>query len=399
MNKITKDFHINNRKRLCEAVPNTVIVLAAHSLLQYSADTAFPFRQDSSFWYFTGVDEPDLLFVLDTTTNEATFLLPEKNEYQNQWDGEFDRDELMRLSGIAKIAPRSELTQILESAKIAKKNVGYLKPLEVVVEPYGFYANPARRKLAEILEQNAHELTDVRLEVARLRQIKQPVEIALIQQAIDITGASLEAVKSSLPSFENESDLQSKLTAEFYSRGALGHGYEPIIASAESAATIHYNRNNKRLQNNSLLLMDVGASYSKYSADISRTWAVGEITKRQRDIYLAVLELQENAFDMLKPGVLLREYQKNMEVLTRRLMKKLNCSNADDRYPHGFSHFLGLDVHDAGDYESALQEGSVITVEPGIYIPGEGIGVRLEDNVLLTKQRITVLSKNIPREL
>jgi Xaa-Pro aminopeptidase len=399
MNKITKDFHIYNRKRLCEAVPNTVIVLAAHSLLQYSADTAYPFRQDSSFWYFAGVDEPDLLFVLDTTKDEATLLLPEKNEYQNQWDGEFDKAELVKKSGIAKILPHSELTNILKSAKKTKKNVGYLKPLEIIVEPYGFYANPARRKLSELLTQNSNELTDIRLAVARLRQIKQPIEIDLIQEAIDITGVSLRAIKDNLLSFKNEADLQNKLTAEFYSRGAQGHGYEPIIASAESAATIHYNRNNKPIKNNSFLLLDVGASFSRYSADISRTWAVGQITKRQKDIHFAVVELQNRAYEILKPGVYIREYQKQMEKLTQAAMKKLQCSNANERYPHGFSHFLGLDVHDAGDYESALEAGAVITVEPGIYIPSEGIGVRIEDNILITKNSIKILSENIPLDL
>jgi Xaa-Pro aminopeptidase len=145
--------------------------------------------------------------------------------------------------------------------------------------------------------------------------------------------------------------------------------------------------------------LDVGAEYLGYSADISRTWSVGNATKRQVDVYQAVLELQDKAFNMLKPGVYVREYQELMEKEAISVVAKLGASFVGDKFPHGFSHFLGIDVHDAGDYEQPLQENSVITVEPGIYLPIEGIGVRIEDDVRITKNGIEILSKNIPRVL
>jgi Xaa-Pro aminopeptidase len=146
-------------------------------------------------------------------------------------------------------------------------------------------------------------------------------------------------------------------------------------------------------------LLDVGAKKYGYSADISRTWIYGKPSDRQRAIYDAVLQLQDKAFSMLKPGVLLREYQQEMEKAASKLMKKLHSDTENEKYPHGFSHFLGIDVHDAGDYESPLVEGMVLTVEPGLYLYDERIGVRIEDNVIVTKNGIKNLSEHIPRDL
>lgn len=399
MNKITKDFYINNRNKLIESIPNTLIVIPAHSMLQSSADTTYPFRQDSNFWYLTGINEPDLLLLVDTKSGESSLVLPERNDYQNQWDGAVDTKNLQNLSGIKVLLTGLNLASKIEEAVVRGQNIGYLKPLDELVQPYGFYSNPSRRKLEEELLKTTDELVDVRLDIARLRQIKQPEEIQLIQKAIDITGDSLKKVKSNLSKFNLESEINSYLTAEFYSRRANGHGYEPIIASSKNAAVIHYNHNNQPIKNDSLILLDVGASYGMYSADISRTWAVGNPSKRQQDVYNAVLEIQNKAISMLKPGVLLKQYQLDVEDLAKKAMKELDCSNAEEKYPHGFSHFLGLDVHDAGDYQLPLSEGMILTVEPGIYLQDEGIGVRIEDNILITKSGNRVLSEKIPRYL
>jgi Xaa-Pro aminopeptidase len=399
MNSINKEFFAHNRKRLSEALPNTLIVIPAHHTMQYSADQAYPFRQDSSFWYFTGINEHDLIFVLDTTKNEATIILSEISDYQKSWDGDLDFDEIKQSSGINKFESRKNLNKIVIQAKKQNKLIGYLKPLDEIVQPYGFYSNPARRKLELYLKKVSIDLVDCRLAIAKLRQIKQPVEVDMIKCAIEITGESLSLVKSEIANLGSETEVQRRLTTEFYAKGAEGHGYEPIVASSGNAAIIHYNKNNKPIQNNSLLLLDVGARYAGYSADISRTWAVGKPSERQNDIYTAVLELQDRAISMLKPGVLLKEYQLEMEKLIKVQMRRLNCSNAEEKYPHGISHFLGLDVHDAGDYDHPLQTGAVLTVEPGIYLTDEGIGVRIEDNIVITESGNDVLSRSISRDL
>jgi Xaa-Pro aminopeptidase len=399
MSKFPVSFFETNRTRLMQQLPNTVIVLAAHTLLQFSADVAYPFRQDSSFWYFTGVDEPDLLLVINSQTQESILLLPEQNSYQKDWDGSLDTKYLTEISGIDKFRLVGELPELLLNAKKKKLKIAYLKPLPERVEPYGFYANPARKLLEGVIKKIEPEPLDIRIEVARQRQVKQKIEIEALQGAIDITAESLSRIKKDVNDYTTEADIERALTVEFYARGADGHGYEPIIASEKNAAIIHYNKNNALVKNNSLLLLDVGAVTDKYTADISRTWAVGSLSQRHKEVHRAVLELQDRAFAILHPGVLLREYQIEMEKLAKKAMKKLKCSNSEDKYPHGFSHFLGLDVHDAGDYDAPLAEGMVLTVEPGIYLSDERIGVRVEDNVLVTKDGIKNLSQKIPREL
>lgn len=403
MKRFRDGFFTRNRKRLAAAFPEHLLVIPAHSAVQYSADQAFPFRQDSSFWYLTGINEPDMLLVVDTDSGESTLLTPSESDYKAKWDGVVNESDLKKVSGIDSILQRSGLCKILSNAKTRGLKVSYLKPLDVIVEPYGFYSNPSRRKLEqELLEDGPLErkdLVDIRQDIARLRMVKQPEEIAAIQNAIDVTAETLAAAKDKLGEFKTEKELERAISAGFYAHGGDGHAYEPIIAGGINAATLHYTANCKRIANSELLLLDVGAQVDGYAADISRTWIVGKPSERQREVFDAVVGLQQKAFDMLKPGILLADYQKALENEAEKIFVKLKCSMAGKQFPHGFSHFLGLDVHDAGDYNAPLVENSVITVEPGIYLPDEGIGVRIEDNVLITKTGIKNLSESIPREL
>lgn len=395
--KFGSDFYRNNRAKLAEALPNSLVVVAAHAQLQLSSDIPYPFRQDSSFWYLCGINEPDLVLVVDTKTGKSCLLLPEQNDYQKEWDGKLNERELKKRSGVESVAGLSELQGLLRQAKKQSQQICHLAPLPEKVEPYGFYSNPARRLLLEQIQEIEAKPKDVRRELARLRQIKSDEELEAITQAIKITADTLRLAKEGLNNFKTENELNNFITAQFYSSGAEGHGYEPIIASGANAATIHYKGNAAPIKNNTLLLLDVGAKVSGYSADISRTWVVGKASDRQKVVFDAVVWLQQQAFSALKPGVKIREYQQMMEELTAKELKKLGV--VAGKYPHGFSHFLGLDVHDAGDYEQPLQAGSVLTVEPGIYLPDEKIGVRIEDNVLITKNGIENLSADIPVEL
>lgn len=393
----SKEFFVGNRRRLTEVLPDSLIVVAAHAALQESADLAYPFRQDSSFWYLTGLSEPGLVLVIDTAQQESVLLVPEQNDYQKEWDGQFAGSRFKAVSGVDEIADRTALNQLLRQSKEDGKQICYLAPLPEVVEPYGFYTNPARRLVEAEINKIEPKPKDIKQELAGLRQIKQASELSAIQQAIDVTGEALSEVRRTLSEFKTEKDLERALSAGFFGRGADGHAYEPIVASGKNAAVIHYNDNAAPLQKNGLLLLDVGAKVSGYAADISRTWALSKPNDRQRSVYEAAVRLQEAAFDMLGPGVLLKDYQQKMEELAARELKKLGVRPG--RYPHGFSHFLGLDVHDAGDYQSPLKAGSVITVEPGIYLPDEGIGVRIEDDVLITDTGIRNLSAGIDKSL
>lgn len=380
-----------------QALPNSLIVLTAHASLQESADTAFPFRQDSNFWYLTGLQEPNALLVIDTKKAEASLLLPKKNEYQDEWDGSLDIAKIKEQTGISDICERSVLSQKLLDAKKLKLQICYITPAPEIIEPYGFYSNPARRVLEAEIRKIEDKPKDIRLDIARLRQIKQPVELDAIQEAINITGKTLLEIKNRLDDFTNEKDLERAITAGFYANGSDGHAYTPIVAGGVNASVIHYTDNNQNLSDSQLILLDVGAKVDGYAADISRTWAYGKPTDIQKTVYDAAIFLQDKAFSLLKAGVDIRQYQEIMEKFAAKEIKKLGGN--PDRYPHGFSHFLGIDVHDAGDYSSPLQVGSIITVEPGLYFKELGIGVRIEDDILITEYGFKNLSEQIPRTL
>ncbi len=393
----SQEFFSGNRQKLSNALPNSLIVIAANAKLQSSADIHFPFRQDSNFWYLTGIDEAGLVLVIDAATSESTILMKGQSQHDKDWDGETDYKLLEEVSGIKNFQPISSLSNMLKSAKKSGKQISYLKPLPEYVEIHGFYSNPARKRLEMEILNVESEPKDVRIEIARLRQVKQPEEIKVLQKAIDITGETLNCIKSNLNNYNSEQEIEKDISINFLKNGANGHGYEPIIAGGKNAATIHYNSNNSTLKNNSVVLLDVGASVGYYSADISRSWVYGKASKRQKDLHNAVLGLQNQAYDILKPGVKIREYQK---IMNDKAIKSFADLNVDiEKFPHGFSHHLGLDVHDAADYESPLAEGAVLTVEPGIYLADEGVGIRIEDNVLITKKGIKVLSSSISTSL
>ena len=397
MNQFSAEFYVGNRERLMQSLPDCLIVIAGHVALQMSADTSYPFRQDSNFWYLAGINEPGLVLVIDTKKGETFLLLPEQNDYQKEWDGENETSEMKNASGINKILSRNQLVDILLEAKKRGLQICYNAPAPEIVEPYGFYSNPARSKLETEIKQVDSNPKDIRMEIARLRQIKQQVEVNALQRAIDITGETLTAVKRNLDNFKTEKELERAISSGFFAHGADGHGYEPIVASGKNACVLHYNKNTDILHKNALVLLDIGAISDGYSADISRVWSIGTSTDMQRAVFEAVCELQDKAFSLLGPGLKIREYQKEMENHAFMAMKKLGLKT--EIYPHGFSHFLGLDVHDAGDYDSPLSPGSVITVEPGIYLSQEEIGVRIEDNVLITENGIKNMSIGIPRSL
>jgi len=401
MLKFSQLFFVKNRLSLAERLPNHLLVISANALVQYSADLHYPFRQDSNFWYLCGVNEPDAVLVIDTDTQISTLLLPKKNDYQSEWDGMSDDKNLQERSGVDKIGSMSELKHLLRSAVQQNKKIGYLAPPKNRIEPYGFYANPARKLLEKKLRRDAEgvELHDVRLSIARLRQVKQPIEIEAIKAAIAVTAKTLSDIKNRLSSFETEKDIERAITAGFYANGGDGHSFEPIVACGKNASVIHYIDNAAELTHKNLLLLDVGTLVNGYASDISRTWSLGGESERQRQIYEACLEIQEKGIAMLRPGLLLRDVHTKLAEYAQEKFEEIDCSMKDKPFPHGFSHHLGLDVHDSGDYSQPLQAGMVITMEPGIYLADEGIGVRIEDDILITENGSENLSEMIPKLL
>ena len=237
--------------------------------------------------------------------------------------------------------------------------------------------------------------------------IKQAPEIAAITAAINITVASFKDATrpAALAKYTHEYELEAAITQGFRKRGAAGHSFEPIIAGGPRAVTLHNLANNARLVADELIVVDIGAEVEHYAADITRTIGLKTVSRRQRAVHEAVVDIQRHAFDLLKPGVLVRDYEVQIEHLMGEKLRELGLISTitpeavRHYYPHATSHFMGLNVHDIGDYDRPLEPGIVMTVEPGIYIPEEGIGVRIEDDVLVTPKGIKILTNKLSREL
>ena len=396
------EFFTNNRRKLRERVGPGLIIITANGLMQRTGDTTFPFRQDSNFWYLTGINDPDLTLVMDD--DKEYVVLPPRDEIRNIFDGSIDVEALKETSGLASILTEAQgWPQLNEKLKTIKE-VAILEPLPRFVRFHDFYSNPSRRHLKErLLRTNSKLKTkDIREDFAALRIVKYPSEIKEIQRAIDITIETLKVVTRKLPKLEYEHEIDALIEYEYRRRGASGVGFQTIVAGGKNASTVHYVANNAKLQRNQLLLVDTGAEINNYTADISRTLAFGRATVRQRAVYDAVKRAQEYAISLIKPGLNFREYEKLVEKYVGEelkdlgLIKKASRKSIRKYFPHATSHYLGLDCHDVGDYYADFQENMVLAVEPGILIPEEGIGVRIEDNVVITKDGCQVMSDKLP---
>lgn len=406
--EFTQSFFMNNRKKLGKMVgADELIVIPANGRMQRSGDTAFQFQQDAHFWYLTGIDEPDIVLVIDAS--ESYLILPEQSEYQQVFDGSPNENILVEQSGVDAVYGYTEGWKRLHGRLRKATQVATLTVPSSYVDVYGMYTNPARSVLVERLRQTNSKLKllDLTKHMVGLRTVKQPVELAAIERAIAITANALQEVTrpTLLRKYAWEYEIEASLSKLFRTEGGSGHAFEPIVASGYNATVLHYIANNGRLSRDSLVVIDVGAAYRQYAADITRTVAIGSPSQRQQDIYAAVKDVQAYAISLLKPGVLLHEYEAKVATYMGTALRQLKLIKDNDTdsirqyFPHATSHHLGLNVHDVADYSQPLEPGMVLTVEPGIYVAAESVGVRIEDDVVITKTGVRVLSDSLPRTL
>ena len=400
----TKTFFIQNRVKLRSSLSQDYpIVLIANGSLQRSADTTYPFQQESNFWYLTGIQEPDLILVINPS--DEYVILPQTNNVKTIFDGEIDVAALQGRSGIKRVYTAAEGWQRLATDVGRSKELYTLSPVARFEPQARTYINPAQQYTLEKLRRRVTGLTahDISRQLQELRMRKQAPELAAIQMAVRITTETIAQVRTAtqLADVQTEFALEAAITHGFRIRGASGHAYAPIVASGKHAATLHYVANSGSIGTNELVVADVGAEYEHYAADITRTFARNKPTARQQAVLDAVIDIQHYAASLLRPGVLLRDYEHAVAAYTGRALYglKLTTNRSDMHavrtyFPHASSHFLGLDVHDAGDYELPLEESMVLTCEPGIYIPEEGIGVRIEDDLVITARGNHNLSAN-----
>ena len=402
----TKDFFAGNRERLRQLFTGTApIVLTANGLLQRNGDSPFRFRQDSNFWYLTGIDLPDVVLVMDK--GKEYLIVPERDMVHEAFDGKIDPEGLTRRSGIEEVyidkAGWKKLGRRLKSCK----HVAVLAPAPAHAD-WGIYSNPARANLdVKIKSYNQSvELLDLRDHLMQMRVIKQPQEMVAIQRAVDVTIEGLIYVsnRKRLASYEYEFEIEADL-ARHFRRANCGHAFDSIVAGGLRACQMHNVENSGKLSADELLLFDVGAENAMYAADISRTISHNEPTRRQAAVHKAVCDVQDYAYSLLKPGIVHMEYEKLVEMYMGEKLRELGVIKTITKeavrkyFPHLMSHYLGLDTHDVGDYRKAMRSGMVMVAEAGIYLPEEGIGVRIEDCLVITDTGPRILSGALSREL
>jgi Xaa-Pro aminopeptidase len=401
------DFFASNRRKLRQAVGGEApIVVTTNGVMQRSGDEPYKFRQDSGFYYLTGIDTPDLVLVM--TTHETYLIAPTLTFEREAFDGAHDTAAFAARSGIDTLYNEKEGWAKLKTALQKHNAVATPAALPEHMKRHGLYANPARRRLISKLKRTVPQLAvqDIRPQLAELRSYKQPAELLALRRAIDITIETIEEIRKPafLRSIHHEYNLEAAISYGFRNRGSAGHAFSPIVAAGKNAATIHHMSNNDPVTEGDMIIVDIGAEFEHYAADISRTLCSRPLEGRKKQVYEAVLAVQNFALSQLKHGCVPLDYEKAVEAYMGEQLRALKLvqeptHEAIRRYfPHATSHFLGLDTHDAGDYRKPYEAGMVITCEPGIYIPEEGIGVRIEDDVLITANGYELLTSACPRQ-
>lgn len=386
-------------------MPGRLVVLSAYQQLQRGNDTAFAFEQEANFWWLTGINAPEWWVIIDGMRDKSWLVSPEISATHQVFDGSLPAEEAIATSGVDAVISRDEADTLLRD--LAKKHsLVYTLGDDPYGKYYDFVQNPAPRAMWKRLERIFTTVEDCRSDLAKLRAIKQPEEIARIKKAIGLTVDTFADIKQKLPELKYEYEVEAEFTYHFRKNGARGHAYEPIVAAGENACTLHYIDNDSRLKKRELLLLDIGASWQGYAADITRTYALGEPTKRQLQVHEATQVAQRQIINLLRPNLDVHDYQQQVDrimveaLLSLELMKdSSDQANYRKYFPHAISHGLGVDVHDSLGAPRYLQPGMVLTVEPGIYIPEEGIGVRIEDDILITAAGHTNLSAKLPTGL
>ncbi|GIV34196.1 MAG: Xaa-Pro aminopeptidase [Chitinophagales bacterium] len=414
---IDPQLFVANRKKFIRQLPKGGMALfLSNELMPRSADSTYPFRQHPDLFYLTGVDQEDTALILfpdcPIEKYREVLFVRKTSELIRIWEGDkLTREEAQKVSGIKTVLWKDEFEGVLKTVMYLAHTV-YLNSNEhdrasARVPDYDLlFARQLRERYP------LHPFARTAPLMAELRAVKSKEEIRLIKQAIAITEKAFRRVLGFVKPGVMEYEVEAEITHEFIRNGASGHAYSPIVASGKSATILHYVSNDKPCREGELLLLDFGAEYANYAADLTRTIPVsGRFTKRQKEVYNAVLRIQREVFKLLKPGKCLDEVNKETgrlvteELLRLKLLKSDEVKKQDPEQPlwrkympHGVSHFLGLDVHDVGNRYKPIRPGMVFTCEPGIYIREEGIGVRLENDVLVTRNGVVDLMKNIPIE-
>jgi Xaa-Pro aminopeptidase len=411
-------FETNRAKFTTKMKPHSLAIFNSNDIYPISADSTMPFEQHRDIFYLSGVDQEESILVLfpdcPKEKHREILFLKETNDHIAVWEGEkLTKEKAFETSGIKTVYWLQDLEKIM---------------FEIMTQCDTVYINTNEHYRANVETETredrftkwlknkypAHAVAKSNPILQRLRSVKEPIEIDLIQKACDITEKGFRRILEFVKPGVWEYEIEAEFIHEFLRNRSKKFAYTPIVASGNNANVLHYVENNQQCKSGDLILLDVGAEYANYSSDMTRTIPVsGRFSERQKAVYNAVLKVKNEATKMLVPGTDWAQYHVEVgklmtsELLNLKLLDKADVQKEDKEWPaykkyfmHGTSHHMGLDTHDYGILTEPMQANMVFTVEPGIYIPDEGFGIRLEDDVVIQKSgEPNNLMKNIPIEV
>ena len=414
---IDKELFIQNRKRLVEQLkPNSVAVFNSSDHMPTSADGNHPFIQQTDLFYLSGIDQDESTLVICPDIKEEKqreiLFLKETNEQIALWEGhKYTKEEGRAVAGIKTVYWNHEFNNIFKQLVLQSDNIylntnEHLRANDRVETRDDRFINWCRQAFP------LHHYERLAPIMHDLRAVKSQIELDLIKKACNITDETFRRLLGFIKPGVWEFEIEAEIYHEFLRNRSKGPAFETIVASGADSCTLHYVKNDKQCRDGDLVLIDFGAEYANYAADVTRTVPVsGEFSKRQKQVYNAVLNVQKAAIKLLMPGITLDEYHKEvgqrmeselirLGLLDSNLVKKQSDDDPlfKKYFPHGTSHYLGLDVHDYGDKYRPLEPGMVLTCEPGIYIRDEAIGIRIVNDILITADKPVDLTEGVPRE-
>ena len=418
-NKIPNSLFIKNRANfIAQMKPNSIAILTSNDVKHTNADDVMGFAQNNDLFYLSGIDQEETILILypdaHKKENREILFVKETNEHIKIWDGEkLTKEQATAFSGIDRVEWNQDFEMILQY---------------MAFEADGFYLGHNEHLKRVTIDQETqqdrmikwckekyplHDFYRAAKITRNLRPVKSEEEINQIQKAADISVESFKRVLKACKPNIKEYELEAELTYNLIKSGATRNSFKPIVASGKNACSLHYNTNDDTCNDGDMILLDFGVCYANYNSDTTRCFPVnGKFSDRQKEVYNAVLHCLKEGSKLLKSGVFPADYEKEMATLVEVELIKLGLLDANEvanqnpekplykkYFMHGTAHYMGLDVHDVGLYSRKMEEGMVFTCEPGIYIPDEGIGCRLENDYLITAEGNINLTEKMPIEI
>ncbi len=416
-NPIDPSLFVSNRKQFIKHIKgNAIAIFTSNDAMPTNADGTMGFRQNNDLFYLAGIDQEDTLLLIfpdhHLETHREILFIKETNEHIAIWEGnKLTKEEARKASAIETIFWSHQFESVFKNLVFEADHI-YLNTNEHL-RADSSVATRSDRLIGWCKEKfPLHQYHRAAPILQQLRMIKSSQEIALISQACAITEKAFRRILPFIKPGVMEYEIEAEILHEFVRNKSRGPAYASIIASGKSACVLHYINNDKACLKGETILMDFGAEYANYAADLTRCVPVsGKFSKRQKEVYNAVLNILNQAQKLLKPGLHFKEYNEavvalvEQELVGLKLISLKELKSQDKKNPlykkyfmHGISHYLGLDVHDVGSRDKKFAAGMVLTCEPGIYLPAEGIGIRLENDILITKKEPQNLMASIPIE-